>query len=85
MSGHTKGPWTYERQEQDNGDIYFAVHAHDYEFITNVYESEANARLVAAAPDLLAALEVLTKHDVNFRTGPEQAAARAAIKKATGA
>jgi hypothetical protein len=49
-------------------------------------ESRANARLIAAAPDLLTALEEVLPH-VEFSHRPfkaEVAAARAAIAKATG-
>jgi hypothetical protein len=52
-------------------------------------ETAANARLIAAAPDLLAALKAITAHDKNGRFGkPDFDAAirqcRAAIAKATG-
>lgn len=48
-------------------------------------ESVANARLIAAAPDLLAALEgMLTACSHQREQWPEVIAARAAIKKATG-
>jgi len=51
--------------------------------------SEANAALIAAAPDLLAALQALVDMDVSYQRGPkvQQAVdnALAVIAKATGA
>jgi len=59
---HTPGPWSCERQDDDDGSIYYAIHAHaGYEFIVNVHENKANARLIAAAPDLLHELEHLVR------------------------
>ena len=46
--------------------------------------SEANARLIAAAPDLLDSLKVLLKILPSATTHPAIAKARAAIKQATG-
>lgn len=52
----------------------------------SIEECDANIRLIAAAPDLLAALEAclhrLDAHDE--QSAPECLAARAAIAKATG-
>lgn len=51
-------------------------------------EAAANARLIAAAPDLLEALRGLlaaVQHSVCENSGPAQDAASAAIAKATGA
>jgi hypothetical protein len=48
-------------------------------------ESAANARLIAAAPDLLEALQEYVNHDFLTMTGGKMnAKARAAITKATG-
>lgn len=71
MSGkHTPGPWRYERAINPDGShtrdgehwissaagcIDIAITAKDY----RVEAQEANARLIAAAPELLAALEDL--------------------------
>ena len=53
-----------------------------------IFNSEADARLIAAAPDLLEALQYLIDMDVAYQRGPkvEEAVqfARAAITKATG-
>ena len=82
MSNPTPGPWTCERQDHDEGDIYFAIHARkDYEFICNVSESEANGHLIAAAPDLLAVLKMIVDEDFTVARRYE---ARAAIRKAEG-
>lgn len=65
MSGHTKGPWEIERYSdgllQIVGDL--KVIDDDEENVTTVveaisYGSEANAKLIAAAPELLEALEI---------------------------
>lgn len=66
MSAHTPGPW--ELDEGDDGDN-FTIRA-DGEFVTRLTKSRytddrrdpeayANAALIAAAPDLLAALKAL--------------------------
>ena len=49
----------------------------------NLYEAVANARLIAAAPDLLAALELVLAHEGRF-TGGDWAFIHAAIAKAKG-
>ena len=47
------GDWMYERVDEDNGDIYWAIHRGDnYDFIANVYSSEKDAKLIASAPTL---------------------------------
>ena len=51
---HTIGPWVA------NCDIYPVMvyrESEEMEFVANTGESKANARLIAAAPDLLTALE----------------------------
>ncbi len=87
---HTPGPWTTRHTDELNA----AIHADEYGVIADVNlcrdDGTANARLIAAAPDLLAALEaLLTKlsaklpalqyHDCKS----EYEAARAAIRTAT--
>jgi hypothetical protein len=50
-----------------------------------VSQQAANARLISAAPDMLAALEAYVARDV-YESGPDwYEAMRAAIAKATGA
>lgn len=65
--------WTCERQDEDNGDIYWAIHdALTYEFIANVYSNEKHARAVASAVDAQAALRELHAFvGVMFGFGPD--------------
>lgn len=85
MSNHTPGPWSYwsgynpfdkiEAQvTAEDGDIVIASYNHLIE------EGEANARLMAAAPDLLSALEDL----IDSRGMEDLEPARKAIAKARG-
>lgn len=86
---HTPGPWNTVIL---NGDR-IAVVAHDSSDVaTLTHASHADARLIAAAPELLAALEALLNrpgplfHLVeDERHWPQIDAARAAIAKATSA
>jgi hypothetical protein len=50
-----------------------------------VAAAKANARLIAAAPDLLAALDALLALHIAHHNNPAHVAARAAIAKARGA
>lgn len=87
---HTQGPWSYI----GNGDV--VAKSEKYcggekdiasVFLTVNDEDEANARLIAAAPELLEALKVLADY-VDECTGDNECRplenARAAIAKATG-
>ena len=94
---HTPGPWhigvrTFHAGRDVYGPKGEPVAVAD-DAITATPEAEANARLIAAAPDLLAALEALTA--CASMSGPagttaylisneRMQAARAAIAKATG-
>lgn len=72
---HTPGPWTCTADMRRLG--YYKI-TEPYEF--RALETEANARLIAAAPDMLEALQNLVKHkDQNAWNE-----ARHAIAKATG-
>jgi len=96
MSAHTPGPWTigdangYRATSVlagDNSvaDVYgLPLHQHISKFVE--CEGLANARLIAAAPDLLEALKVLHARYLLIigNEGPEALQARAAIAKATG-
>jgi len=60
---HTSGPWNFKRQgfkiSIGNVDTGATKHGHDYtvaEINDNSLRAEANARLIAAAPELLEAL-----------------------------
>jgi hypothetical protein len=92
---HTPGPWKIDRQD----DEVVMVDASSGPAICDVYgdhngERDANARLIAAAPDLYSALvELLDASNIaelplreeSERLDRAEDAARAAIKKARGA
>jgi len=105
MSEHTPGPWTYSRSEQYGDWRFYVAQAdgarytpHYSDVATLIAETvsderrsiqEANARLIAAAPDLLEALSRL----IEIEDGPGMAVigwegamerAYAAIAKARG-
>jgi len=98
---HTPGPWHINTMET----VQATIHAHRGHVATvsrgsmnevSADEIEANARLIAAAPELLAALESIARGSivdvgehrlgtVNLDKEAMQAIARAAIAKAGGA
>jgi len=108
MSKHTKAPWRYEELacEDSNGDGYVydsqdrcVCHAGDSTGIQGrpetafpADENKANGILIAAAPDLLEAIEQIVYEADNRNDGEPQAEigwddidkARAAIAKAKG-
>ncbi len=87
MSKHTSGPWSLVRSVK-NWQMPLQIEAEDGTCIvalepTPLHDMEANARLIASAPDLLEFItEWLSRqgNDVNYMTEK----ARAAIAKATG-
>ena len=87
MSGHTPGEWLY----QEESDAYtHIVRDSDGKFIAQLPQdtsgvAEANARLIAAAPDLLAIAERI-RDDDSWRTKDNTIwpTLIAAIAKATG-
>lgn len=91
---HTPGPWKFKDEIFANR-RYVRIYGSDLVNVTdlNTYPSipvEANARLIAAAPDLLAALEEMAavfgwqSPNANPAVDTAIAAARAAIAKAKG-
>ena len=96
---HTPGPWTLGkgkvtiRETRETGSKGFIARCHmpgEWRYRSEE-ESEANARLIAAAPELMEALDTLTlvvgmtPIKGNLEALQEaQDMARAAIKKATG-
>ena len=92
---HTPGPWKVEKQRALNGGTYYRIYDTDdaHSVIAQVIgdgriEYHDNARLMAAAPDLLEALENLLFRAAQFYGEiPLDAirAARAALAKAKGA
>lgn len=88
MSNYTPGPWTAEGWEN------LVVNAGNVTLAStpgytngNLAEAKANARLIAAAPELLEALKMAidwaNEVPSPYRDFPFIAAARAAIAKAT--
>lgn len=103
-AGFTPGPWvmdqtdTYETALVSGDGRVVASAAWDGGSGCHLKVSDANARLIAAAPDLLAALEDIAAYPLPFVEDAEQrlqlligfmdlarSAARAAIGRATGA
>ncbi|TFZ45654.1 hypothetical protein E5C33_09265 [Stenotrophomonas maltophilia] len=91
-SKHTPGPWTYSHGEHPNF-FYIDSPSGDVVYVTASLQPdhvEANARLIAAAPELLQALQlvecVYRKNCVN-EGEPSSVldSMQAAIAKATGA
>lgn len=88
MSAHTPGPWTNHGRIYNTGFPHSSVGAKTLiarvysEAFGDIEQEGANARLIAAAPDLLAALQGVLR--VADRKTDEFDAARAAIAKATG-
>lgn len=91
MPQHTPGPWQIMVRDSVGDNIF--TESKPYRRIANTYgdadEFQANARLIAAAPELLAALEELTDRvDTVLHAGyvglNRITAARAAIAKARG-
>ena len=98
MSNHTPGPWHYEESPMKTGwcvvtgNNYLAdVHKHVGAMVDDV-QDEANARLIASAPELLEALESMVAEfdNLNRALDPELSVdrprilARAAIAKVKG-
>jgi hypothetical protein len=84
MSNHTPGPWTHEGQGditgiEDNGFGRGPVDVCSVYLRTVEGRHEANARLIAAAPDLLEACKAALSDDQ-----PYIEKCKAAIFKATG-
>ncbi len=84
MSKHTPGPWeeTYGKKIYANGRVVAEVMTHERE---HEDEDSANARLIAAAPEMLAAIQCALKDlGTGFDGMPSVGMCRAAIAKATG-
>ena len=92
MKAFTPGPRTVDRDDSEDGSIYYAVYGAGYDFIAN-FDKRGDALLDAAAPDLLAALQrseqyiVLAVHDnkgsLRMIAEKDLVLVRAAIAKAT--
>lgn len=87
---HTPGPWDYFVGNANGRGLIRVETAHDAP-VAGVHiasavrgaESEANARLIAAAPDMLAALKAMVLNDTHTYRDCHRAAL-AAIAKAEG-
>lgn len=85
MIKHTPGPWIVNNGQMEVGEGKLSIEAENEYFIAQVDEGmrqQENAKLISAAPDLLAAL-------MNYVDGCSSSIdaasiARAAIAKATG-
>lgn len=93
-TNHTPGPWTVNGKtvkSVDHGHHYTVARVDNPKFTPEA--NAANARLIAAAPDLLAALRALTAVVESYEYGrpwpgrphAQMDEARAAIARATGA
>ncbi len=87
---HTTGPWNSTRPIPENNEFLRFVRSPTFEHIAYICalgedtrEARANAHLIAAAPDLLAALEYL-RECIENGTEPAMSAVNAAISKAKG-
>jgi hypothetical protein len=79
---HTPGPWYWDSEGLGSKDVLVFGKGYPFEMT-----SKANKRLIAAAPDLLAALQLIISYhdDGNCELHSEDVAmARAAISKALG-
>jgi hypothetical protein len=85
VSAHTPGPWSVFKAATENGE--FSINAtgpYIAETIGGIAEEEANANLIAAAPDLLEALQSVVNAWEEPDLGWEAAEkVHAAIAKAT--
>lgn len=72
-SQHTPGPWKSEAEENNE---YYDIVAEDGQIVTtvqhgdNILQIEDNARLIAAAPDMLAVLQEAVEHKHVYDTNP---------------
>jgi len=87
---HTLGPWHWEDDDFGNyraivGDGHVLCEAMQYETESPFINiSVPDARLIAAAPELLASLQELLELHIAHHNNPAHVSARAAIAKARG-
>lgn len=90
MSKHTPEPWHWEEDEFGNycaivGNGHVLCEATQYETESPFINiSVPDARLIAAAPELLASLQELLELHIAHHNNPAHVSARAAIAKARG-
>jgi hypothetical protein len=82
---HTKGPWSLKRIGNESTDFHQTVTSESFPALARVHvETEtgkANARLIAAAPDMLAVLKELLPY-VTKLSQPGERWARLAVEQA---
>lgn len=84
MSKHTPGPWVIKEIDRDEGvRVSFGLVGCGCR-VYGMPEAEDNARLIAAGPELLKALQQIADADYGTDTPKLRATARAAIAKARG-
>jgi hypothetical protein len=85
MSKHTPGPWSFRRNYDGSLDFFAEDGTRVILCNARLVNQDANARMIAAAPELLESLQGLM-HEWTTPTEYLDAAkaARAAITKATG-
>ena len=88
---HTPGPWSITESSEHWGRINCTITSQDGDVATSWQQgttlNRVNARLIAAAPELLSALNAMLTHmgmDEDEWNKPTFDQARAAIAKATG-
>lgn len=81
---HTPGPWTVLGEGIYCADNWFFIADVPVNFAEHSGVQEANARLIAAAPELLEALQELLEVQAELDAEIAERKARAAIAKATG-
>lgn len=74
---HTPGPWAMSRDAVPEGHTQITIYAEvSGERVATAFLAEENARPIAAAPDLLAALDEIERHaDEAARLGVKRCAA----------
>ncbi len=82
MNKHSPGPWVIKEIDRDEGvRVSFGLVGCGCR-VYGMPEGEANARLIAAAPDLLKVLQQIAYADYGTDTPTLRATARAAIVRA---
>jgi hypothetical protein len=87
MSEHTPGPWWIEHEDDEGQLLENGVTIESTEGPVAFKVLDCDARIIAAAPELLAALREMREQFTSDGTDGQHAAsaqADAAIKKATG-
>lgn len=94
MTTHTPGPWVWRSKSGSLHQVGTAPYAYgnvvlepsyDYDSGTDTKVSDADAALIAAAPELLDALKALLKKHEPHHNSIEHAATRALIARAEAA